>query len=207
MEYQADGSWRKPFDLESERTDKLLASHSARVLIKRASTLLTNYVYQFQDDLSTGLCSIEWEATALLLIQAEVITTYSTFTFWQLHGRTVDINTSWSRKYHFTIYRVGQKPLCTCSRKVLHFWKWESPIYKTFCVAWVTCVSLQVGVTSSTYSNISTINSLRLSPLHPTSDGFAGTFDFLCIFYTRIKNTDLYSAVLHTISTGTWRVL
>jgi len=33
--------------------------HSTRVLIKRASTLLTNYVSQFQDDLSTELCSIE----------------------------------------------------------------------------------------------------------------------------------------------------
>lgn len=80
MEYQADGRWRKPFDLESKRTDKLLASHSARVLIKPASILLTNYVSHFQDDLSTGLCSIEREARALLLVQAEVITTYCTVT-------------------------------------------------------------------------------------------------------------------------------
>ena len=158
MEYQADGSWRKPSDLESERTDKLLASHSAKVLIKRVYTLLTNYVSQFQDDLSAGLYSIEWEARALLLIQAEVIKTYSTVAFWQLHGGTVDIKTSWSRKNGCTIYRVGQKPLCTCPRKVLHFWKWENPIYKTFCVACVTCVTLQVGVTSGTYSNKSTIN-------------------------------------------------
>lgn len=207
MEHQADGGWRKPFALESERTDKLLASHLERVLIRPASTLLTNYVSQFQDDLSAGLCSIEWEARALLLIQTEVIATYSTVTFRQLHGRTVDIKTSWNRKYRCTFYRVGQKPLCTCARKVLHFWKWESPIYKTFWVTYMTCVTLHVDVISSNYSNRSTINLLWLSPLHLTSDGCAGTSDFLCTFYTRITNTDLYSAVSHTLSTNSWRVL
>jgi hypothetical protein len=109
---------------------------------------------------------------------------------------TILISTEWAKN-----------TLCTCARKVLHFWMWESPIYKTFWVASVTCVTLHVGVTSSTYSNISSINSLWLSPLHPTSDGCAGTFDFLCTFYTRMKNTDLYSAVLHTVSTDTWTVL
>ena len=51
-------------------------------------------------------------------------------------------------------------------------------------------VTLQVGVTSITYSNIGTINSMWHSPLHPTSDGSAGAFVFLCTFYRRIKNTD-----------------
>jgi hypothetical protein len=119
----------------------------------------------------------------------------------------VDIKTSWNRKYRCTFYRVGHKPLCTGSRKVLHVWKWESPIYKTFWVTYMTCVTLHVGVISSNYSNRSTINLLWLSPLHLTSDGCAGTSDFLCTFYTRITNTDLYSAVSHTLSTDSWRVL
>jgi hypothetical protein len=43
--------------LESECTDKLLESQSAKVLIKRTSTLRTNYVSQHQEDLSTGISS------------------------------------------------------------------------------------------------------------------------------------------------------
>jgi hypothetical protein len=50
----------------------------------------------------------------------------------------------------------------------------------------------------TTYNNISTINSLRLSPLHITSDGCAGTLDFICTFYTWIKDIYFYSAVLRT---------
>jgi hypothetical protein len=51
-------------------------------------------------------------------------------------------------------------PVYMCKESAALVWKWEIPIYKTFWVAYVTCVTIQVGVTSSNYSNISTINSL-----------------------------------------------
>ena len=60
------------------------------------------------------------------------------------------------------------------------FWKWGNILggIRDLC-------RLQVGVTSSTYSNINTINSLWLPPLQPTSD----EWQVLLTYNVRVQST------------------